>query len=77
MPFRINEGDGAFYGLRSIIHIPRCFRKILAVRTVQLDMALPEKFELEYMDKDGTLKRPCHLHRAILDRFERFFRDFD
>ena len=41
--------------------------------TIQLDMALPEKFELEYMDNDGQLKRPVMLHRAIFGSIERFF----
>ena len=72
-PFRINEGDGAFYGPKIDIHIHDALGRAWQCGTVQLDMALPEKFELEYMDKDGTLKRPVMLHRAIFGSIERFF----
>lgn len=72
-PFRINEGDGAFYGPKIDIHIRDALGRSWQCGTVQLDMALPEKFELEYMDKDGLLKRPVMLHRAIFGSVERFF----
>jgi threonyl-tRNA synthetase len=72
-PFRINEGDGAFYGPKIDIHIRDALGRSWQCGTVQLDMALPEKFELEYMDKDGVLKRPVMLHRAIFGSIERFF----
>ena len=72
-PFRINEGDGAFYGPKIDIHIRDALGRSWQCGTVQLDMALPEKFELEYMDKDGILKRPVMLHRAIFGSIERFF----
>lgn len=72
-PFRINEGDGAFYGPKIDIHIRDALGRSWQCGTVQLDMALPEKFELEYMDMDGVLKRPVMLHRAIFGSIERFF----
>lgn len=72
-PFRINEGDGAFYGPKIDIHILDALGRSWQCGTVQLDMALPEKFELEYMDKDGVQKRPVMLHRAIFGSVERFF----
>jgi threonyl-tRNA synthetase len=72
-PFRINEGDGAFYGPKIDIHIQDALGRSWQCGTIQLDMALPEKFELEYMDKDGLAKRPVMLHRAIFGSIERFF----
>jgi threonyl-tRNA synthetase len=72
-PFRINEGDGAFYGPKIDIHIRDALNRSWQCGTVQLDMALPEKFGLEYMDKDGVHKRPVMLHRAIFGSIERFF----
>jgi threonyl-tRNA synthetase len=72
-PFRINEGDGAFYGPKIDIHITDALGRSWQCGTVQFDKALPEKFGLEYMDKDGTLRRPVMLHRAIFGSIERFF----
>jgi len=72
-PYRINEGDGAFYGPKIDIHIRDAINRSWQCGTIQLDMALPEKFALEYMDKDGVHKRPVMLHRAIFGSIERFF----
>jgi threonyl-tRNA synthetase len=72
-PYLVNEGDGAFYGPKIDIHILDALGRSWQCGTVQLDMALPEKFQLEYMDSDGSLKRPVMLHRAILGSMERFF----
>jgi len=72
-PFRINEGDGAFYGPKIDIHMRDALGRSWQCGTIQLDMALPEKFELDYMDKDGQLKRPVMLHRALFGSIERFF----
>src|SRR5579862_1458465 len=71
-PYRINEGDGAFYGPKIDIHIRDALGRSWQCGTVQLDMALPEKFELEYMDSDGHAKRPVMIHRAIFGSVERF-----
>ena len=70
---RINEGDGAFYGPKIDIHIRDALGRSWQCGTIQLDMALPEKFELEYMDSDGKHKRPVMIHRAIFGSVERFF----
>ena len=71
-PYRINEGDGAFYGPKIDIHIKDALGRSWQCGTIQLDMALPEKFALEYMDSDGVLKRPVMIHRAIFGSVERF-----
>lgn len=72
-PYRINEGDGAFYGPKIDLHIQDALGRSWQCGTIQLDMSLPEKFQLEYMDKDGIQKRPIMLHRAIYGSVERFF----
>ena len=71
--YRINEGDGAFYGPKIDIHIRDALGRSWQCGTVQLDMSLPEKFALEYVDKDGGHKRPIMIHRAIFGSVERFF----
>jgi threonyl-tRNA synthetase len=71
--YRINEGDGAFYGPKIDIHIKDAIGRTWQCGTIQLDMALPERFELEYTDADGTHKRPIMIHRVIYGSFERFF----
>jgi len=70
--YRINEGDGAFYGPKIDIHIRDAIGRSWQCGTIQLDMALPEKFQLEYMDSDGHLKRPVMVHRALFGSVERF-----
>jgi threonyl-tRNA synthetase len=72
-PYRVNEGDGAFYGPKIDIHIKDALGRSWQCGTVQLDMALPEKFQLEYMDSDGVHKRPVMIHRALFGSIERFF----
>ncbi|SCA62887.1 Threonine--tRNA ligase [Chlamydiales bacterium SCGC AG-110-M15] len=71
--FRINEGDGAFYGPKIDFHIRDAIGRTWQCGTIQLDMALPERFDLEYTASDGTKKRPVMLHRAIYGSIERFF----
>ncbi|NBO85141.1 MAG: threonine--tRNA ligase, partial [Burkholderiaceae bacterium] len=65
-------GEGAFYGPKIDIHIQDALDRSWQCGTVQLDMALPEKFELEYTDHDGKIKRPVMIHRAIFGSIERF-----
>lgn len=72
-PYKINEGDGAFYGPKIDIHIRDALGRHWQCGTVQLDMSLPEKFDLYFVDSDGQHKRPVMLHRAILGSIERFF----
>lgn len=71
--YRINEGDGAFYGPKIDFHIRDAINRSWQCGTIQLDMALPEKFELEYTASDGSHKRPVMIHRAIFGSIERFF----
>lgn len=71
--YHINEGDGAFYGPKIDIQIRDALGRFWQCGTIQLDFALPQKFELEYVDSDGAHKRPVMLHRAILGSIERFF----
>ncbi|MBA3721122.1 MAG: threonine--tRNA ligase [Parachlamydiaceae bacterium] len=70
--YRINEGDGAFYGPKIDFHIRDAINRTWQCGTIQLDMALPEKFELEYTGEDGSRKRPVMIHRAIFGSIERF-----
>lgn len=72
-PYKVNEGDGAFYGPKIDIHIRDALKRSWQCGTIQLDMSLPEKFDLEYMDADGENKRPVMIHRALYGSFERFF----
>lgn len=71
--YRINEGDGAFYGPKIDIHIRDAIHRTWQCGTIQLDMALPERFDLEYTAQDGSKKRPVMLHRVIYGSVERFF----
>lgn len=71
--YRINEGDGAFYGPKIDYHIRDAIGRTWQCGTIQLDMALPERFELEYTAKDGSRQRPVMLHRALYGSLERFF----
>lgn len=72
-PYKINEGDGAFYGPKIDFHIKDALNRTWQCGTIQLDMALPERFSLEYIDSDGVRKRPVMIHRAIFGSMERFF----
>lgn len=70
--YRINEGDGAFYGPKIDFHIKDAINRTWQCGTIQLDMALPEKFQLEYVGADGSRHRPVMIHRAIFGSIERF-----
>lgn len=70
--YRINEGDGAFYGPKIDIKMKDCLGREWQMGTVQLDFQLPQRFNLSYIDKDGEKKTPILVHRAILGSFERF-----
>lgn len=72
-PYRINEGDGAFYGPKIDLHIRDAIGRTWQCGTIQLDMSLPDRFELEYTAPDGSRKRPIMIHRVIYGSFERFF----
>ncbi len=70
--YRINEGDGAFYGPKIDIKMQDCLGREWQMGTVQVDFQLPQRFELSYIDKDGSKQMPIMIHRAILGSFERF-----
>ncbi len=72
-PYRVNEGDGAFYGPKIDFHFRDAIGRTWQCGTVQLDMALPEKFDLEYTEEDGSRRRPVMIHRALFGSIERFF----
>ena len=66
------EGEAAFYGPKIDIQIKTALNHDVTIPTCQLDFALPERFELEYVDQDGEKKRPVVIHRAILGTSDRF-----
>ena len=72
-PYQINEGDGAFYGPKIDFHVKDALGRSWQCGTVQLDMSLPVRFDLIYIDHHGEAKRPIMVHRAILGSIERFF----
>ena len=69
---KINPGDGAFYGPKLDFHIRDSLGRVWQCGTIQLDMNLPERFDLTYIDADGSKKRPVMLHRVIYGSIERF-----
>ncbi|MHC4104821.1 MAG: threonine--tRNA ligase [Planctomycetota bacterium] len=70
--YKINEGDGAFYGPKIDFHIRDCLKRSWQLGTIQLDFSMPQRFGLVYTDKDNTEKTPVMIHRAVLGSFERF-----
>jgi threonyl-tRNA synthetase len=72
MNFQINEGDGAFYGPKIDFHLKDSLGRSWQCATIQLDMALPERFDLNYTDEKGNPKRPIMLHRVLYGSLERF-----
>jgi threonyl-tRNA synthetase len=70
--YKINEGDGAFYGPKIDLHIKDALGRTWQCGTIQLDMSLPERFDLYYVDKDNEKHRPIMLHRTVFGSIERF-----
>ena len=70
--FVINAGDGAFYGPKLDFHLADSLGRTWQCGTIQLDMQLPERFELEYTGEDGQKHRPVMIHRVVLGSIERF-----
>ncbi|UOQ45950.1 threonine--tRNA ligase [Halobacillus salinarum] len=70
--YRINEGDGAFYGPKIDIHIKDALKRSHQCATVQLDFQMPEKFDLSYIDEHGEKVRPVVIHRAVFGSIDRF-----
>ncbi len=72
LPFRINEGDGAFYGPKIDVHVIDALGRQWQCATVQLDFQFPLRFGLEYRDQEGKAQTPVMVHRAIFGSIERF-----
>ena len=72
VPYQINEGDGAFYGPKIDFHLEDSIGRTWQCGTIQLDMQMPERFELEYTAADGSKKRPVMIHRVCFGSIERF-----
>ena len=72
MEYVVNEGDGAFYGPKIDFHLEDSLGRTWQCGTVQLDFQMPQNFDLEYVDADGTKKRPIMLHRVCFGSIERF-----
>ncbi len=70
--YRVNEGDGAFYGPKIDIKMKDCLGREWQMGTVQVDFQLPLRFNLSYIDADGEKKTPILIHRALFGSFERF-----
>ena len=68
----VNKGDGAFYGPKIDFHLQDSIGRTWQCGTIQLDMQMPERFDLEYIDKDGSKKRPVMIHRVCFGSIERF-----
>ncbi len=72
LPYNVKEGEGAFYGPKIDFQLRDAIGRTHQCGTIQLDMALPERFDVNYIDKDGTPKRVVMVHRAIYGSLERF-----
>ena len=72
LPYKINEGDGAFYGPKIDFHLEDCIGRTWQCGTIQLDFQMPEKFDLTYVGADGEKHRPVMIHRTIFGSIERF-----
>ena len=70
--FRVNPGDGAFYGPKIDFHLEDCIGRTWQCGTIQLDFQMPEKFDMTYIGPDGNEHRPVMLHRTVFGSLERF-----
>jgi threonyl-tRNA synthetase len=73
VPYRVNPGDGAFYGPKIDFHLEDCIGRTWQCGTIQLDFQMPERFDITYVGPDGNQHRPVMLHRTVLGSLERFF----
>jgi len=71
-PYKLNPGDGAFYGPKIDFHLEDCIGRTWQCGTIQLDFQMPEKFDMKYIGSDGAEHRPVMLHRTVLGSLERF-----
>jgi len=72
LPYKVNEGDGAFYGPKIDFHLRDCLGRTWQCGTIQADFLMPEKFDLYYVGEDGQRHRPVMLHRVVFGSLERF-----
>ncbi len=72
LKFKINEGDGAFYGPKIDFHLKDCIGRTWQCGTIQLDFQMPERFDLSYVAADGEKHRPVMVHRVVFGSIERF-----
>jgi len=72
MSYKVNEGDGAFYGPKIDFHLKDCLGRTWQCGTIQLDFQMPEKFDLTYVGEDGQKHRPVMIHRVVFGSIERF-----
>ena len=72
LDYKLNEGDGAFYGPKIDFHLQDCIGRTWQCGTIQLDMQLPQRFDLTYIGKDGEKHRPIMIHRVAFGSIERF-----
>ena len=70
--YKINPGDGAFYGPKIDFHVKDCLDRTWQCGTIQLDFQMPEKFDLSYIGEDGQKHRPVMIHRVVYGSIERF-----
>ncbi|MFH1823171.1 MAG: threonine--tRNA ligase [archaeon] len=70
--YKLNKGDGAFYGPKIDFHVTDSLKREWQTATIQLDFAMPERFDLEYTDENNTKQRPVVLHRTVLGALGRF-----
>lgn len=72
LPYKLNPGDGAFYGPKIDFHLEDCIGRTWQCGTIQLDMQLPQRFDLNYIGRDGEKHRPIVIHRVAYGSIERF-----
>ncbi|MEF9934176.1 threonine--tRNA ligase [Clostridium sp.] len=72
LSYKLNEGDGAFYGPKIDFHLRDCIGRTWQCGTIQLDFQLPERFDLTYIGEDGEKHRPVMVHRVVFGSIERF-----
>ncbi|MGI6188416.1 MAG: threonine--tRNA ligase [Clostridiales bacterium] len=72
LDYKINEGDGAFYGPKIDFHLEDCIGRTWQCGTIQLDFQMPERFDLTYIGPDGEKHRPVMIHRVVFGSIERF-----
>jgi threonyl-tRNA synthetase len=70
--YKLNPGDGAFYGPKIDFHVKDCLNRTWQCGTIQVDFSMPERFDLNYVGTDGQKHRPVMVHRAVLGSMERF-----